>query len=214
MCSNRDASSEYSSTGRPLAALSPMFGLMVPLYRQCWLPWSSSMMVGIRSRCRSAAYRVNVWAGSTTWSSTEMIVYFRSRRSGSGRKVTVRRPSRPALVNDGVSSCSIWAMKAPRGCPARLSGPGGRPPLRGPGPGRPVVLGGGHVDADGAEAGLALRRHPRPHRIGDRVPGQGLGPTGRARPGDGDPVDRDELVGRSLEQQAVDAHGGLLLRWA
>src|SRR5882757_747123 len=41
------------------------------------------------------------------WSSAEMTVYFRSARGGSGRKVTVRGPSRPAVHSELASRSSI-----------------------------------------------------------------------------------------------------------
>ncbi len=52
------------------------------------MPESSTSTRGARSWRRAGSRPSNRWGGSTRWSSTEMRVHHRARRSGSGRKVT------------------------------------------------------------------------------------------------------------------------------
>ena len=86
--SNRTGSKPYSDTGRPATAFMPTVGKRRPSTSQTCMPLSSVTTLGPRSPKRLGMRPSKASGASTTWSSTEMSRLWRTRRSGSGRKVT------------------------------------------------------------------------------------------------------------------------------
>src|SRR6478735_4357120 len=86
--SKRVGSKLSSLRGRPTTALSPTLYWRSPSYSQYSIPASSISTLGARSWSALGSRPSNMSGGSTRWSSTEISVKWRGRRSGSGRKVT------------------------------------------------------------------------------------------------------------------------------
>ncbi len=194
--SKRNGSISTVSGRRPTTAFMPIWLWRWPSNSHTSWPRRSTTMRGARSWRRAGSRPSNMPAGSTRWSSTEMIVASTSRGSGSGRNRSVASSK---LTRTLVPLRSGHEGRQPRGPVRHRSRPlpallrGGvrvRPPQRPRGPGRGRLPAAAGARTGGADRRLPDARRLRPGAAPLRPGGQRPGPGPRRSPSRASPTSR------------------------